>query len=194
MLYKKALEWKSGGKRRILRISPEYLKDVVKRTILPFADHFQMKCVYRDMEKWELDGRYYSDMVFSNGYEFFFFFRVQRNVPSPSSNKSDYILAGYLRCTSKLLPENYFLPICITITVALSVPPFVRKYAPLKVIFESPQKAIGCKITLPNENWEDIVSGQSPLVFNNTLTLTISVQFLGMDDKCETLGLPYMES
>jgi len=190
MLYKKALEWKCGGKRRMLRISPDFLKDVVKRTILPYSDHFTMKCVYRDMEKWELDGRYYSDVVFSNGYEFFFFLRVQRNIPGPTSNKSDYILAGYLRCTSKLLPEKYFLPICITISVALSVPPYERKYTPVKVIFESPQKAIGCRITLPNETWDEIVSGNSSLVFNNTLTFTIGVQFLGTDDKCETLDLP----
>jgi len=186
MLYKKALEWKSGGKIRMLRMSPDFLNDVVKRNILPYADHFAMKCIYRDMEKWELDGRYYSDGVFSNGYEFYFFLRVQRNIPGPSSNKSDYILAGYLRCTSKLLPEKYFLPICLTITVALSVPPYERKYSPVKVIFESSQKAIGCKISLPNETWDQIVSGMSPIVLNNTLTLTIGVQFLG-SDKSEML-------
>jgi len=193
-LYNKALDWKYGGKRRMLRMSPDFLKDVVKRTIIPYSDHFTMKCVYRDMEKWELDGRYYSDVVFSNGYEFFFFLRVQLNVPGPSSNKSDYILGGYLRCTSKLLPEKYFLPISITITVALSVPPYQRQFAPVNVIFEDPQKAIGSIITLPNETWDGIVSGNSPLVFNNTLTFTIGVQFLGTDDKCETLDLPYMQS
>jgi len=54
----------------------------------------------------------------------------------------------------------------------------------MRVIFEAPEKAIGGKLTLPDERWEDVISGKSYIVNANTITVIVSIEFLSSDEGC----------
>jgi len=54
----------------------------------------------------------------------------------------------------------------------------------MRVIFEAPEKAIGGKLTIADERWEDVISGKSVIVNQNTITVIVSIEFLSSDDGC----------
>jgi len=193
-MYKTALEYHVGGRQRLTRLnSAQFPAQLDSRPVFPEPNKFTIKCQFLNVSKWELSARYYSAPVFSNGYEFYFFLRKQRiseippEDPNNDNNPADFTLAGYLRCTSKLLPPRHYLPICSTVHIPMKGIPSERRFTPSKVVFEASEKAIGGKLTLPNENWRQIVSGESPLVIDDTITVHVMVEFLDSDVECQLI-------
>jgi len=152
------------------------------RNYFPSPNKVTMKCEYRNIFQLTFSTRYYSAAVIFHGNEFYYFLRLQKIDPSGSSeDPKNLTLAGYLRCTSAILPPQYFLP--IRITVSVSQPPYAeRKFAPSSVVFEAPNKAIGGILTLAGENWEGILAGNCPIVVNNCMTVIVCVEFLEQDE------------
>jgi len=147
-----------------------------------------IKFMFINISQMDTTKKIYSAPVFWCGYEFSFFLRPFKLVNSPSVANSpettEYSLAGFLRCTSKLLPPKHYLPVSYFLRVASREFTSERKFTPSRVIFEAPDKAIGSKLTLPNENLSQIISGESPLVINDTLTVTVDLELLDSDEDC----------
>jgi len=153
------------------------------RVLLPDTDKVMIKCVFQEVNKWEDTGKYYSSPVLINGYEFYFF--LQRQLVSKTTETPVYGMAGFLRCSGNLIPPHHYLPIAYS--VAIQTPRQEnreRKFSTMKVIFEAPEKAIGGKLTLANEKWEDVIKGNSPIVNTNTITVIVTIEFLNSDDGC----------
>jgi len=181
-----ATEAQCGGFKRLLRQSanPTLFSP---RPVYPNSNKFTIKCEFRNISQLELTTRYYSAPVIAHGYEFYFFLRKQKINPlGPDDNNTNLTLAGYLRCTSKILPPRHYLPIRSIVTVLMDNET-ERRFVPSNVIFEASEKAIGGKLTLADENWEQILNGQSPIVINNTLTAIVTVEFLDTDEGCSRI-------
>jgi len=187
-----AVECIIGGAQRLQRQTDSCFnaKIYVPRPIYPNSNKFTIKCEFRNISKLETTSRYYSAPVIAHGYEFYFFLRKQKIRPKNSSDDVDTkneTLAGYLRCTSKILPQKHFLPIRSIVAVTMSGEQSERKFVPSNVIFEASEKAIGGKLTLNDENWEQIITGKSPIIHNDTLTAIVTVEFLENDEGCHRI-------
>jgi len=154
-----------------------------QRMPIPEGHKAMFKCVFREVDKWTSSGKYYSSPVPINGYDFFCFLQCQ--VIRTSENQPRNGLGGYLRCSGSLIPSRHALPIAYSMTIQTSRPEFrERRFSTMRVVFESPDKAIGGKLTIGNESWEEVISGESPIVAQNTITLIISIEFLTSDEGC----------
>jgi len=154
-----------------------------QRVLLPDIDKVMIKCVFQEVSKWDDSGKYYSSPVLINGYEFYFF--LQRQLIKSNENPPVYGMAGFLRCSGSLIPPQHYLPIAYS--VAIQTPRHEnreRKFSTMRVIFEAPEKAIGGKLTIADERWEDVISGKSVIVNQNTITVIVSIEFLSSDDGC----------
>jgi len=153
------------------------------RVLLPDTDKVMIKCIFQEVSKWEPTGKYYSSPVLINGYEFYFF--LQRQLVSKPNDNEVYGMAGFLRCSGSLIPSQHYLP--ISYSVAIQTPSLdnrERKFSTMRVIFEAPEKAIGGKLTLQDETWDQVIQGQSPIVYQNTITVIVSIEFLNDDRDC----------
>jgi len=153
------------------------------RVLLPDTDKVMIKCIFQEVSKWEPTGKYYSSPVLINGYEFYFF--LQRQLVSKPNDNEVYGMAGFLRCSGSLIPSQHYLP--ISYSVAIQTPTLEnreRKFSTMRVIFEAPEKAIGGKLTLQDETWEQVIRGESPIVYQNTITVIVSIEFLNDDRDC----------
>jgi len=149
------------------------------RNLLPDIDKVMIKCVFQEVSNWESTGKYYSSPVLINGYEFYFF--LQRQLISPNV----YGMAGFLRCSGTLIPQQHYLPIAYSVSIQTPRNDNrERKFSTMRVIFEAPEKAIGGKLTLSDEKWEDVISGRSVIVHQNTITVIVAIEFLGTDEGC----------
>jgi len=191
-----AVECIIGGLQRLQRQEEtSYNPKVYKpRPIYPNSNKFTIKCEFRNKSKLETSARYYSAPVIAHGYEFYFFLRKQKIRPKNSgeditdkNEAKNETLAGYLRCTSKILPQKHFLPIrsIVSVTMAGDLPE--RRFVPSNVIFEASEKAIGGKLTLNDENWEQIINAKSPIIHQDTLTAIVTVEFLESDEGCHRI-------
>jgi len=151
-----------------------YKRQIVKRSTFYESSHekFAMKVEFRKISEWKINEKYYSQPIFSNGFFFYFFMRVETN----TSDQSQY-LAGYLRCTSEVtsLP-NHYLPVTVTFEILLSNSK-TRKFPPVSVVFDHFDRSIGSRMNQPTENWEKIRFGQSDIVKDDKITVIISVDF-----------------
>jgi len=153
------------------------------RVLLPDIDKVMIKCVFQEVSKWEDTGKYYSSPVLINGYEFYFF--LQRQLVSKPAEPLVYGMAGFLRCSGNLIPSQHYLPIAYSVSIQTPRQDNrERKFSTMKVIFEAPEKAIGGKLTLANERWEDVINGILPIVNSNTITVIVTIEFLNSDIDC----------
>jgi len=167
--YKKALEDKN-----LIQRAPGDMKRKVKRATFYESSHekFAMKVEFRKISEWRINEKYYSQPIFSNGFFFYFFMRVETS----SSDQTQY-LAGYLRCTSEVtsIPTHY-LPVTVTFEILLTNNK-TRKFPPVSVVFDHFDRSIGSRMNQPNDNWEKIRIGQSDIVKDDKITVIISVDF-----------------
>eukprot|EP01124_Arcella_intermedia_P009195 TRINITY_DN15979_c0_g1_i2.p1 TRINITY_DN15979_c0_g1~~TRINITY_DN15979_c0_g1_i2.p1 ORF type:complete len:347 (+),score=53.55 TRINITY_DN15979_c0_g1_i2:425-1465(+) len=173
----------------------KYKKEVelplIFRQFLPEAHKFTFKCTFTGVSCWTLNTRQYSAPIFANGYEFHYFLRKQRitppNLPIDENDTRHYTLAGFLRCTSKILPQKHYLPIASSVKIPLRGLPPERRFNTSKVIFEAPEKAIGGRLTVPSESWDQIIAGNNPMVNDDTIIVYISIEFLDDDEGCQII-------
>jgi len=88
-------------------------------------------------------------------------------------------LGVFLRCTSKFMPERHYLPIRYTVQVTqkpLGVTSDRRFQS--TVLFENSAKAMGGKLTVDDDTWQNIIDGSSSIVVNDTISVTVTVEFL----------------
>jgi len=152
-----------------------------ERVRYPDCDKVKLKFIFRNISEWETGEKYHSQPVFSNGYVFYFFLGREEI----KSNNPDYVLAGFLRISGAIIPSRYFLPIAFT--VAILTPNHANtesKFSTMRVIFEDPKKVIGQNLTVPDERWEDVIRGYSPIVHQDNITVMVSVEFLDSAEDC----------
>jgi len=127
-----------------------------------------------------ISSRLYSKPFLFLGYEFYYFLRPQPLSPVPD-NTSDvneaYTIAGFLRCTSAILPTKHYLPIKSTVSIKTK-DGVDRKFNPSSVVFEASEKAIGGKLTLSKENLAQIISGECPIVIDDSIHITVEIELL----------------
>jgi len=167
--YIQALE----DKNKIYR-GPGERRIVVKRSTFYESSHekFAMRVEFRKISEWKINEKYYSQPIFSNGFFFYFFMRVETS----TTDQSQY-LAGYLRCTSEVTSiPNHYLPVTVTFEVLLTNNK-TRKFPPVSVIFDHFDRSIGSRMNQPTENWDKIRIGLSDIVKDDRITVIISVDF-----------------
>jgi len=153
-----------------------------------------LKHTFTDIKKWgeELDiqCRLFSPKLYVNGYEWYIFLQ-HKAYTNPSAMEVDnpdlldyYQPAVYLRCHSRFMPVRHYLPISMTISVALK-PSSERKFKNQYVIFENSTQAIGGPLT--DDNWKKILEDplkQGGILINDSITVTIGLEFLDNADNC----------
>jgi len=133
---------------------------------------FAMKVEFRKISEWKIGEKYYSQPIFSNGYYFYFFMRVEIS----TADQSQY-LAGYLRCTSEVTSNPlHYLPVNVTFEIELT-DGRKRKFPPVSVVFDHFDRSIGSRMNPPNDNWERIRNGNSDIVKEDKIIVIISVEF-----------------
>jgi len=135
------------------------------------ADKFAMRVEFRRISEWKEGEKYYSQPIFSNGFLFYFFMRVE---------KSEYnsYLAGYLRCTcDATFKSNYhYMPVTVTFEVILKNGK-TRKFPAVSVIFDHFDRSIGSRMNHPSDDWEKIRTGLSDIVKDEKIIVIIGVEF-----------------
>jgi len=165
-LYIKALEDKNKYQRE-----PVEFKYKRAPFYVSASEKFAMKVEFRKISNWAVGEKYYSQPIFSNGYSFYFFMRVEKT----SSDQSQY-LAGYLRCTSEVTQNHstHFLPVKVTFELVTNNNQ-TNKLPPVSVIFDHFDRSIGSRMsTAP---WEKIRAGETEFVNRDKITVIISVEF-----------------
>jgi len=179
-------------KERLATSSDPQIKQFVPRQISQ-NKKFCMKCQFSNVPRWNTQDSLYSSMIVSHGYEFYYFLRSQPAIPGISVESvvpEQLALAGFLRCTSKVIPPKHFLPVTITVVILMRGIPSERKFTTCKVVFEESEKAIGGKLTLDTENWAQVVGGQCPLVIDDTITALVTVEFLDCSgEDCKVINV-----
>jgi len=102
-------------------------------------------------------------------------------------NPEEFTAAGFLRCSSKLLPPKHFLPIKSTVQIPTRDQNPQGRQMQSSVIFEVSEKAIGGKLTPPLETWADVTSGRSILVIENVIKVIVTVEFLESSEGCQLI-------
>jgi len=200
-LYDFALEYRAGGRNRILAQKGTN-SQIIPRATFKDGHIGVIRYIFNNVSKWELHTRYFSPIFIVNGYEWYFYLQSKlitelnhqpdfmdtdhpHHHPPNDQTLENYTLALYLRCNSKFMPEKHYLPIGATVSVQLKSSS-ERKFK-YSVIFERPEKSIGGQITEPEETWPNIISGKSLIVFNNSITITFSLEFLDHSDNCQLI-------
>jgi len=181
------LEAKFANQTKFSKDNPVLSKQFIERVPYP-CKNLSVNFKFVNMSQMDTTNKIHSEPVFWCGYEFSYFlspFKMTSSETSPISDElSCYALAGFLRCTSRLLPHKHYLPVSYSISIPYREHASERKFGLAKVIFESPDKAIGSKLTLPNENLSHIISGESLIVTNDSLTVTVELELLESDEEC----------
>jgi len=135
-------------------------------------EKFAMKVEFMKISEWKIGEKYYSQPIFSNGYNFYFFMRVEIS----NTDQTQY-LAGYLRCTSEVTSNPlHYLPVSVTFEIILA-DSRTRKFPPVSVVFDHFDRSIGSRMNPPNDNWERIRHGKSDIVKDDKIIVIISVEF-----------------
>jgi hypothetical protein len=136
------------------------------------GDKFAMKVEFRRISEWKEGEKYYSQPIFSNGFLFYFFMRVEK------SEHNTYYLAGYLRCTcdATLKSNHHYLPVTVTFEIALQNGK-TRKFPAVSVVFDHFDRSIGSRMNQQTDNWEKIKGGQSDIVKDDKIVVIIGVEF-----------------
>jgi hypothetical protein len=85
-----------------------------------------------------------------------------------------------------MMPAIHKLPVSMQYTISTSGHKN-RIFKPVKVIFTMSEKAIGGKLLTGAETWEDIKSGKSEIVVNDTITISAKIHFLNTTDDCQAI-------
>jgi len=175
--YEKALEIKYGGERRLARM--EQFSEV-NRPIINNANNLAIKWDFTDVSKWNINDRITSPPNFANGYEFMLIVVVEplHDVPDPPNYPINtyYTLGGYICCESKFIPQTHYLSLRVSIEITTQRD--VRKIAlNTEVGFCGSKKIFGSKLTYDNENWDTILSGETSILRNDTLSIGASIDF-----------------
>jgi hypothetical protein len=182
--YIKALELNLGKEQRKDIISEPivdrvYTRENSKRNISGYyGDKFAMKVEYRRISEWKEGEKYYSQPIFSNGFLFYYFMRVEREKSKDTPMISPPFLAGYLRCTcdATIKSNDHYMPVSVTFEVALKNAK-TRKFPPVSVVFDHFDRSIGSRMNQSSESWEKIRSGQSDIVNDDKIIVIIGVEF-----------------
>lgn len=191
-------------KRRLLdtvkwdQITPDYLRTVVLQTLpvelfnycqekttvitnprSKYANHNKMmiRCVFNEVKTWGLLGKYYSSPVLLRGYMFHYFLQANQ---LPDGN---HALVGFLRCQGPANATDLYLPLeySVTIVNATGLP---REFAPMKVIFTHKERAIGGKLTIGDERWENtiIIGDDNHIVNNGKIYVILKIKFIDPEE------------
>lgn len=156
------------------------------------SNQISVKCVFNNIKQLTPAARYYSAPLVSNGYEFYYFIRLQKTDPNASDSPENFKLAGYLRCVTKI-PNGttHRLPVSTTVKVAKKSEGD-RVFKASSVIFEASEKAIGGILMLEGENWEQVENDGTtincPIIINDTMTVTATIELLPEEDGCVVIS------
>jgi len=163
------------------RLNPAHLL----RTLIPNALSVDIRCCFQNVSAWQQDAKMYSTPILVHGYEIYYF--VQRSLIScTTEGVARYGLGGFLRISNPFMPEQHVLPISYTVIVETrrDAGHVLHRYFPVKVLFEHTNKAVGHRLLPVNETWQDVISGNSILVDQNAITLTLCIEFLTSEENC----------
>jgi len=184
---KLAIQYMVGGAERYFQVYPKLENDIAykRRKNLADTSKFSITHTFTDMSSLTTTSRLYSKPFLFYGYEFYYFIRSQPLNSEGGESLENYTIAGFLRCTSAILPPRHYLPVSSTVAIKTQ-DGSERKFNPSRVVFEASEKAIGGKLTLQNENLTQIINGTSPLVVKNTMSVTIEIELLESPTQIET--------
>jgi len=153
-----AMECLVGGPQRFIWKFPQYSKVLSHRTTL--QDHhllFTIKYTFKNVNQWDINGKYYSELVFAHAYEFSFFLLAQ-NPEVENPNSTEKILAGFLQCkTSSWMTGRHFLPIHVTVSILLRGNE-ERRFTPSQIDFIEPE--IDGKLIIPDKIGQQLFLGE----------------------------------
>jgi hypothetical protein len=184
-MYEFALEYKTGGKNRLEKkgLSGNQRIQLTPRSNFKDANTVVLKNLFQGVSNWDPTSRYFSNVTVSNGYEFYFFLQkksIDNSAQSLDHGDNDNSTVGvFLRCTSKFMPERHYLPIRYLVQVTQKGGGVTqdRRFQSI-VLFENSAKAMGGKLTVDDDNWSNIIDGTSSIVVNDTISVTVTVEFL----------------
>jgi hypothetical protein len=168
-LYVKSLESRLGKEQQQSDLHAKHA------TVGFSPDKFAMKVEFRRIDEWKEGEKYYSQPVYSNGFAFYFFMRVE------SKDNTPPYLAGYLRCTGhdtrlNCKDNTHYLPADVTFEIALKNGK-TRKFPPVSVVFDHFDRSIGSRMNQPNDSLRAIREGSSEIVKDNKIVVIIGVEF-----------------
>jgi len=176
-----AFHYIAGGPRRLFQIYPQFAKLATFRCRSKTLNisFFRICHEFKDISSVIISSRLYSKPFLFLGYEFYYFLRPQPLSPIPDTSdiNETYTIAGFLRCTSAILPTKHYLPIKSTVSIKTK-DGVDRKFNPSSVVFEASEKAIGGKLTLSKENLSQIISGECPIVIDDSIHITVEIELL----------------
>jgi len=193
--YDTALEYKAGGRGRMeKKNSTERSVQLIPRSTFKDGQHASLKHSFTNVNTWDISRRYFSPKFIVNGYEWYFFCvfknagQLDQGDAMDIDNTENGLLFIYLRCHSNYMPKRHYLPISTSVSVELR-PSSERKFKSNNVIFESSEKAIGGLLSVhPEEDTlHNIKSGVSAIVINNSMTVTINIDFLESGETCKPI-------
>jgi len=187
-----ALQYIAGGSRRLFQIHPHFAKlaSFKCRSKTLNLNSFRICHEFKDISALTISSRLYSKPFLFLGYEFYYFLRPQPLTPCPENTtqpNETFTIAGFLRCTSAILPSKHYLPISSTVSIKSKDGPD-RKFNPSRVVFEASEKAIGGKLTLTKENLAQIISGECPIVINDTIHITVEIELLDSKEEVQVVN------
>jgi hypothetical protein len=156
----------------------KYLLEMYRPRCYSNPDFFTFEHTFEKVSEMTTTSRLYSKPYCIMGYDFYYFLRLYKNT-------TEY-LSGYLQCTSAMMPAIHKLPVSMQYTISTSGHKN-RIFKPVKVIFTMSEKAIGGKLLTGAETWEDIKSGKSEIVVNDTITISAKIHFLNTTDDCQAI-------
>lgn len=195
-------------KRRLLdtvkwdQITPDYLRTVVLQTLpvelfnycqekttvitnprSKYANHndIMVRCVFNDVDTWQVPGKYYSSGVLFGGYIFYYFLQA---TPLPDGN---HALGGFLRCQGPANATDLYLPLEYSVTIA-NATGLPREFAAMKVIFTRRERAIGGRLTIHDETWENtiIIGDNNHIVNNNKICIILKIKCIDPNEVITT--------
>ena len=185
-LRRTALWFLAGGTRRYFQLNPSASSSPVFKSRSSYsivnATAFRICHEFKEISAVTITSRLYSKPFLFNGYEFYVFMRPQPiNSQGPAlldlDDLSMWTLACFTRCTSVILPPKHYLPVKTTVSIKTR-DGVDRKFNPNSVVYEASEKAIGGKITLAQETLKQIVNGDSPIVINDAIHITVEIELL----------------
>jgi len=167
--YKKCLEYHLSPDRYVYRNPPLTNRPLLKEKSA------MIKCVYKNIVRWVIQQKYYSQPVLLRGTELYFFLQIN---PLNADDMKTWQLAGFIRCLSDIGPSQFYLPLSFTLTLKLA-DNTERIFRSSVQILDDSEKALGCVLMTTGESWVDIINGTSLLLgTDGSITIVITIEFI----------------
>lgn len=153
-----------------------------ERAKIPLPDQVSFKAVFNGISRFNKNDSYASSPIMAHGYQFYYFLQAKPD------EQGKYYLAGFLK-VNRDLANKLYVPITYSITIEYpmdSEGKRERNFSPIKVIFTEPNKAIGGKLNISGEDFDDVIEHHSPIVdpVNDTITVVITLDFKVNPEEC----------